>query len=72
MSKHFSTTNVSIQSEHCGIITRVIFWLKGVVGGKPPVCFLLEVADSHPSFSHPFATLPFTKRPHPQPMAGRE
>jgi hypothetical protein len=45
MSKHFSTTNVSVQSEHCGIITRVIFWLKGVVGGKPPVCFLLEVAN---------------------------
>ena len=44
MSKHFSTTNVPVQREHCGIITRVTFWLKGVVGGKPPVCFLLEVA----------------------------
>ena len=33
-----------LYKEHCAIITRVTFWLKGVVGGKPPVCFLLEVA----------------------------
>ena len=42
MSKHFSTTNVPVQREHCGIITRVTFWLKGVVGGKPPVLFPLR------------------------------
>ena len=66
MSKHFSTTNVPVQREHCGIITCVIFWLKGVVGGKLPGCFLLEVAKSHPFFfPNPFATLPFKKATPP-------
>ena len=47
------------------------FWLKGEVGGKPPFCFLVEVANSLPSFfPYPFATS--LVKPKATAMAGRE
>ena len=50
------------------------FWLEGEVGGKPPFCFLVEVANSLPSFSLPFCNFfGQTNNGHtPSPMAGRE